>query len=452
MKWFPKTLVSWNEPMLFDARIRSRQGWILRGVLALVICIVMIVAFSFDIRGGKRKLSIPAAVGFSILIGVFVTSLLDAPGLNKEVSIDENGISRFGNAGTVTSHGHWKIKNIVRVRLLCPEEFGRTFGLMELQTTGGLVWIGVPRKIPTARIAKVLSRLNVEVELAGWDPNDDSASTAVRVVAKPTEMARIETFGEHEAGQIVTPGRLYTAMAIEAVPLLLTLVAFIGMTAYFIYKFFVEHSPWQLRDLGVVIGGMVLMFSGFWLTARFGSVLPSRYMRRAARDVISRRTDRVVEPDDPNAYYVNIVPRSNWGKLMLTQVADSGFLKIDAAARCVLFEGDRQRWRIPAASLVSVDVESYVPVGKVDPETATPDPDKHEERYFLTVLQARVGERDWEAPISKAQVEWYARTNRRRETSALNVRDEIRDLLPSGWAPADSNEPTRVTFGPIETT
>ena len=56
MKWFKasKRLLSWREPVLFAARTRDRRGWMLRGLLALVIFAAMMVGFSLD-KGGPRR-------------------------------------------------------------------------------------------------------------------------------------------------------------------------------------------------------------------------------------------------------------------------------------------------------------------------------------------------------------------------------------------------------------
>jgi hypothetical protein len=47
----------------------------------------------------------------------------------------------------------------------------------------------------------------------------------------------------------------------------------------------------------------------------------------------------------------------------------------------------------------------------------------HQERYYLTVIKARVGDAEWEASVWKAAVEWRPRTNRIREANAVSLRD-----------------------------
>jgi hypothetical protein len=441
MKLFSRPLLSWNEPVLFAARIRDRRGWLMRGLLALAFFAVMMFAFFAEQRWGRGLNVSPAvAVLMSAAIGLSFTSMLDTPGLNKEVTIDAERISTFGNAGTVHSHASWRLRDIVRVRLYTPEEFGRSFGAMELIRRRRSVWLGVPAKMPARRIAEVLAQQGVEVLLPGWEPElVEPRPTIPTLVGTPTASARVERLDERQAGQIRTPTRQNFAMALEIIPLLIPLLAVVGLIGSVIYRFVAARGPLSGLDLPVGLGGVVLSIGGLWFAGRFGSVVPARFLRGAARSVVELRPEALFNPADPDADFVSVVPRANWGKLMLNQATDLGFLKVDQASRCLLFEGDHERWRIPAQSLVSVAVESYVPLGKPQGPPRENEPDQ--ERYYLTVIKARVGDEEWEAPVSKAAVEWRPRNNRLREANAVALRDRIRDLLPSGWVIQDAASP-----------
>lgn len=441
MKFFSKPLLSWDEPMLFAARTRDRRGWVMRGVIALVIAVVMMLAFVAQKNWGRGgKFSLAGAVAMSAVVGLFLTALPDATGLNKSVSIDEDRISTFGNAGTVHSHGSWRLRDVVRVRLYAPEEFGRSFGAMAVATTRGTVWLGVPAKMAAHRVAEVLARQGIDVVLPGWQPGQEAPRPTIPTfVAEPTASARVDTLDERQAGQIQTPSRRNLAMAIEFVPLLFPLFGLVGAIGYAIYRIVAARGPFSSLDLAVGLGGAGLLVGGLWFAGRFGSLVPALFMRGAARTEVALRPDALFNPEDPDADFVSVVPRANWGKLMLNQAVDVGFLKVDRASRCVLFEGDFQRWRIPAHSLVSVAVESYVPLGKPEGPPRADEPPQ--ERYYMTVIKARVGDDEWEAPVSKAPVEWRPRTNQLREANALALRDLIRDLLPSGWEVQEATPP-----------
>jgi hypothetical protein len=67
----------------------------------------------------------------------------------------------------------------------------------------------------------------------------------------------------------------------------------------------------------------------------------------------ARRTGCLVQPSDADALFVEIVPKLNWGKMVLESASDVGSLRVDKRRREILFEGNKERWRIPAAATVS---------------------------------------------------------------------------------------------------
>lgn len=78
----------------------------------------------------------------------------------------------------------------------------------------------------------------------------------------------------------------------------------------------------------------------------------------------------------------------NWAKMMLEDASDMGLLVIDRSKRELRFEGDKERWRIPGAAIVSCQIEEYVHrQGNANVKI-----------YFVTV---RANHRNgfWEAPI-----------------------------------------------------
>src|SRR5262245_60244644 len=64
--------------------------------------------------------------------------------------------------------------------------------------------------------------------------------------------------------------------------------------------------------LGLILAGV----SGYW-GLRNTTKLGNWYLLRLAKKTIRGRTDRIVDPDDPEAIFVEIVPRKNWERLML---------------------------------------------------------------------------------------------------------------------------------------
>jgi hypothetical protein len=435
-----KVLLTWKEPWLFAARTRDRRGWLARGTLAAIIFALMLAANNLDrIRGrGGPRLATPGAILLSAFVGLFLTAMLDAPDLNREITISDDNINAVGVAGTHVSMSSWALGDVLWVRLIPPSELGRSFGAMEFFTRRYRVRLGVPASLSMSRIADVLHGQGMRVVLAGWQPVEagtqpeaigGTASGEPAPVAMPFATARIERLGEGEAGQILTPGRLRLSVLMALGPLVVLLVVGLGACGYVVYRAKFLNAAVSAADGLAAIGGMGLIMFGFWFTNRFGNLVPMRWLRAVARSKIEMRPNAVLDPRDPEAEFVEVIPRTNWEKSMTRQSIDTGLLKVDELSRSVLFEGDQARWRIPAASLISAEVESYRPASYVEGQAGG-------EVYHVTVIRANVGGEIWEAPVSKNHVELRPKTNRLREANAVALRDRIRAIMPLGARPA----------------
>jgi hypothetical protein len=89
----------------------------------------------------------------------------------------------------------------------------------------------------------------------------------------------------------------------------------------------------------------------------------NRWLRRVARNEINRRADKIVDPDAPGVRFVEIVPRSAWNDTTLLENAtDVGFLDIQNGY--LLFEGDNERYRIPACAIVKCEQDYFTRLGR----------------------------------------------------------------------------------------
>ena len=64
-----------------------------------------------------------------------------------------------------------------------------------------------------------------------------------------------------------------------------------------------------------------------------------------AADVVpfGLRPRPAVPLNSPGLFFVDIVPRINWGKPLMETPSDIGFLELDKARRELVFEGDHER-------------------------------------------------------------------------------------------------------------
>ena len=111
------------------------------------------------------------------------------------------------------------------------------------------------------------------------------------------------------------------------------------------------------------------------------------YMFRKARAQLLQRPEAIVDANNPDAIFVEVVPRRNWGKIALQNAEDVGFLHLDSQRRELLIEGDNKRYRVPVPAVVSCAVEL------MNPEAAD---DERDTPVGLVVLKVRdrLGERE----------------------------------------------------------
>jgi hypothetical protein len=114
-------------------------------------------------------------------------------------------------------------------------------------------------------------------------------------------------------------------------------------------------------------------------------------MVKLAAKEFSRRPNPWVHPREPGALFVQSIPQKNWGKMMLEDAEDVGFLRLDEARREVLFEGDKERWRIPAASIAQCAVAVRV-IGQGS---------HGETKVYYVILRANIPGGLFEAPLKE---------------------------------------------------
>jgi hypothetical protein len=178
--------------------------------------------------------------------------------------------------------------------------------------------------------------------------------------------ADVKPIDELFAHRILSLKTVILGNLLTLTPLLL-LFAGIGLAAGAAYLAFGEGAPEdgehvldpRVGVLLIAVGVLVAAASAYW-GLRNTTKLANWYLRRLARREVLSRPDGLVDPDHPEAVFVEVVPRQNWNRLMLETATDVGFLLVEELRREVLFEGDRERMRIPAGAILSCEVEQTV--------------------------------------------------------------------------------------------
>jgi hypothetical protein len=263
-------------------------------------------------------------------------------------------------------------------------------------------------------------KLFAEAQPAVWEADDDGAAPAA---GRPDRVARIEAVEPREAGTVLTRGNAIAQTVI------VTLSALGGLLLAFVpagvlYTLDPKPPDWVF---GIAVGWMFacLLLNLAW-NLSFARYPSSRFMLRQTRRAFELRPNPAVELNDPDLYFVDIIPRVNWGKMMLENATDIGFLQLDHRRRRLVFEGDRLRYWIPVESILEVKHEFWAQ--SVQHQLQSSPSLNH-----LVVVRAMTADGPWETWFYQRQHRFRRHTENRRLDDALELESKIRELMrPKG--------------------
>jgi hypothetical protein len=232
----------------------------------------------------------------------------------------------------------------------------------------------------------------------------------------------IQRIKADESGRVLDRRRI-RAFYLLMLPILLPIL-FVGAGAVTIWGL---HLPDGNLIGGILFGVGVLLFIVYCVyeTCLIG-FYPARCYLRWLRECIDRRTDAIVASDDPEAFFVQIIPREKWTVSMGENAADVGLLVIDKKRDELRYEGDLERWTVPAECILSFRLESFTPPAGL--------PAINE--FTLVVLVVELGDREtWETPLACHQVRFELWHGAKRRRGAELLRRMIGNLVdPKRWA------------------
>ena len=228
--------------------------------------------------------------------------------------------------------------------------------------------------------------------------------------SRSAALAEITAVPKNEAGRILTQTNIWIATGLTLLPILTGLVGLFGGAGLAMHF---SDVPVLSGIFGV--GGMLCAVLSVVALICFQQFLPSRFLRSRARGAFSRRSQPLVEADDPEAVFLDIVPRSNWGQTMLEPAEDVGFWRIDRSARELHFEGDKKRYRIPFDAVMSCEVEAI----------RLPSDDWGTSLYYATVLMVDTPNGLREIPLCGRHLEFRVCRMPQRQAQAEEFCDAI---------------------------
>jgi hypothetical protein len=243
---------------------------------------------------------------------------------------------------------------------------------------------------------------------------------------KPRAFVDVRLVDPEFAGRILTRHRLVMAYLIGTLPLLAMLVG-LGLLAAGYPTVFPKDADFPRwfavsRPQGEVlfVSGCILAFVGTVWGIAIPSLLSNRYNYGVVRNAINCRRDAIVTPG-PGTWLVDVVPRSHWNRMMMENAADIGFLAVDEQRREIRFEGDKERYRIPADAIRSCELEkSFLSATARANAPGT----------WLVVIRAAGPTGIWEAPFGPRVIKGRS-LSKAQERTARELHARIKALLPA---------------------
>lgn len=222
-----------------------------------------------------------------------------------------------------------------------------------------------------------------------------------------------------ESERVLAPHRL-RRFYLLLVPLLLSFIS-CGAGGWLIF----DAQELPIAGILLIFFGMLLAAGYFVFETFFIGVIPARSYLHWLRERIDQRPDAVVAADDPEAFFVQHIPHKNWNVNIGENASDVGLLLLDHQNGLMKYEGDVERWIIPAECIGSLRLDSFTPSAGID---------------FLnrhTVVMLRIEADNAKAilrPLAVHPLYWRPWTPGAREEGARQLREAIRHFVdPEKW-------------------
>ena len=250
-----------------------------------------------------------------------------------------------------------------------------------------------PLRLLPEEAAALASLLPGLQDLAG--PTQQQLAAEAEQLDDPSS-ARIWPIPAPYAGQVENPrNRLLARLVVwKSMLLPVPVVALLlpGGT-WLLWTFVVGNNllpTWVLVAYVLVVGFSCVAWLHWWY--RPGQMVPLkhgiRFNHRLLRRAIAERPQSLVAADDPQAVFCEMLPRRIWGSGHADfGEYDTGLLRVDAQKRGIIFEGDRERYWIPAAAVLKCEAEVH---SSTSATTAG---------LWAVVLRVRLGKGTWEFPF-----------------------------------------------------
>jgi hypothetical protein len=227
------------------------------------------------------------------------------------------------------------------------------------------------------------------------------------------DYAEISSVPKREANKVLNPFNNGIATALIFLPVVVGLGGGVGLVVLGLA--FADTN--QAVTAASVLAGFAVGVLSILVLLRYQHFLSSRYLKRVATSAVGQRANPLVPASDPEALFLEILPRSSWDKL--GPVSDIGFFRIHREAGELQFEGDAKRYRIPVSAVRSCEVEAI----RLNSDQWGND------QYFATVLNVNTANGPREIPLHAKQLTFQKRRMPQRQAEAEALCAAIQEVV-----------------------
>lgn len=357
MGLFERKRFVWNEPWFFQQRIRTAKGWLVCALFLLGLAVAVGAALYFGAPAAKR-MHILEILGLSVGVAAALWWVLDGTNTRRQAVLFGDSLVVGGDMGKYSHPTTYKLSEIAvsGAAIVMPEESKWPEPALFFLYKGEEQGIGIESKVSFKKLAQALHDAGVSVRLDGWQPNQESELTkAFTWQAEPRQVvakARMETLPPGTVS-LMTPQGMFLAAFRQCWALGLWLVL-TGAAIYYGYQNWNNLGLLRMILLFIIPIG-VLYIAGVY-TDRFATAATSIGLGRMIRKQMRKRDGVQLDPDAPDLIPVEIFVRDQFANTV-QRIREAGYLQVDPSGRRMLFEGKKERWSIPAASIRSLALE-----------------------------------------------------------------------------------------------
>jgi hypothetical protein len=276
-------------------------------------------------------------------------------------------------------------------------------------------------------VTGLLPRFSSLEKIAGTTAAQAMADLQVAVASSAPDrvVAEVKPVDPLYAGKVLTKKNILLGAAIQFLTLAV-IFAGMGLAIGGIFLAFPDSPlPGGVSIIVRVLGIAMIAIGG---VAAVGAIvlgltrvdyLAMRFLRRVTLREFARRPGHLVNPADAAALFVQVIPRAHWGKMKLEDASDIGFLRVNSERGELLFEGDKEYYRIPGAAISCCEVETFI-AGAGTEGSMT---------LFRVVVQTNVSSGPLEIPFAQRGNSGKFRS-KNRKLWAVALQQQILTIVP----------------------